>query len=188
MPLRTAGRLVPARDFLDGHHEKYSEWSDRRRGHSREILSIVEMVSIDEAYLDLAGTERLHGPPLAAADKLLRHDRLAPLLFPVRAALLHAAPLRKLRRIKPNRAASSGPSGSEQRFLAKLPVRKIPGIGEVRSARSRPRHRNCRTDHRCSATKKTRTDFRPVGTALLSQSARRRFLQLSSTPSLIDFA
>jgi len=45
-----------------------------RRGGPREIFSIVEMVSIDEAYLDLAGTERLQGPPLAAADKLLSYN------------------------------------------------------------------------------------------------------------------
>src|SRR6202051_1163637 len=29
MPLRTAGRLCPHAVFLDGHHDKYSEWSDR---------------------------------------------------------------------------------------------------------------------------------------------------------------
>ena len=34
----------------------------------------VEMVSIDEAYLDMTGTERLHGAPLLAADKL--HQRM----------------------------------------------------------------------------------------------------------------
>src|ERR1700681_1392247 len=72
MPLRTAGRLCPHAIFLDGHHEKYSEWSDRVAGILAKFSPIVEMVSIDEAYLDLSGTERLHGPPLAAADKLLR--------------------------------------------------------------------------------------------------------------------
>src|ERR1700738_1476492 len=72
MPLRTAGRLCPHAIFLDGHHEKYSEWSDRVAGILAKFSPIVEMVSIDEAYLDLAGTERLHGTPLAAADKLLR--------------------------------------------------------------------------------------------------------------------
>src|SRR5215471_3862344 len=72
MPLRTAGRLCPHAIFLDGHHEKYSEWSDRVASILVRFSPIVEMVSIDEAYLDLSGTERLHGPPLAAADKLLR--------------------------------------------------------------------------------------------------------------------
>src|SRR5216683_4689037 len=66
MPLRTAGRLCPHAIFLDGHHEKYGEWSDRVASILAKLSPIVEMVSIDEAYLDLAGTERLHGPPLAA--------------------------------------------------------------------------------------------------------------------------
>src|ERR1700757_1729014 len=72
MPLRTAGKLCPHAVFLDGHHAKYSEWSDRVATILAKFSPIVEMVSVDEAYLDLSGTERLHGPPLAAADKLLR--------------------------------------------------------------------------------------------------------------------
>src|SRR5690349_6634078 len=72
MPLRTAAKLCPHAVFLDGHHEKYGEWSDRIATILAKFSPIVEMVSIDEAYLDLSGTERLHGPPLSAADKLLR--------------------------------------------------------------------------------------------------------------------
>src|SRR5437879_8396430 len=72
MPLRTAGRLCPHAIFLDGHHEKYGEWSDRVGTILAKFSPVVEMVSIDEAYLDLAGTERLNGPPIAAADTLLR--------------------------------------------------------------------------------------------------------------------
>src|SRR5215475_6573966 len=72
MPLRTAAKLCPHAVFLDGHHAKYGEWSDRVSKILTRFSPIVEMVSIDEAYLDLAGTQRLHGPPLAAADKLLR--------------------------------------------------------------------------------------------------------------------
>src|SRR6202521_5970453 len=72
MPLRTAGRLCPHAVFLDGHHVKYTQWSDRVATILTNFSPVVEMVSIDEAYLDLAGTERLHGPPFAAADKLLR--------------------------------------------------------------------------------------------------------------------
>src|SRR5258706_12514826 len=67
MPLRTAGRLGPHAIFFDGHHEKYSEWSDRVAGILAKFSPIVAMVSIDETYLDLPGTDRLQGPPLAAA-------------------------------------------------------------------------------------------------------------------------
>src|SRR3974377_787113 len=70
MPLRTAGRPCPHAIFLDGHHEKYAEWSDRVASILAKFSPIVEMTSIDEAFLDLVGTERLHGPTLAAAAHL----------------------------------------------------------------------------------------------------------------------
>jgi DNA polymerase-4 len=89
------------------------------------------MVSIDEAYLDLAGTERLHGPPFAAADKLLRAITQATGL-PCSAGL---ASTRLVAKVASEQAKPRGllwvVAGQEARFLAQLPVRKIPGIGEV---------------------------------------------------------
>src|SRR6266849_4859073 len=131
MPLRTAGKLCPHGVFLDGHHPKYGEWSDRVATILAKFSPIVEMVSIDEAYLDLAGTERLHGPPLAAADKLLRMITQTTSL-PCSGGL---AATRLVAKVASDQAKPRGfiwvPAGSEQRFLAALPVRKIPGIGEV---------------------------------------------------------
>src|SRR6201998_2118262 len=131
MPLRTAGRLCPHAIFLDGHHAKYGEWSDRVATILAKFSPIVEMVSIDEAYLDLAGTERLHGPPLAATDKLLRTITRDTGL-PCSGAL--ATP-RPVARVASDQAKPRGllwvVPGSEARFLAPLSVRKIPGIGEV---------------------------------------------------------
>jgi DNA polymerase-4 len=131
MPLRTASRLCPHAVFLDGHHEKYGEWSDRVATILGAFSPIVEMVSIDEAYLDLAGTERLHGPPLAAADKLLRTITRTTAL-PCSGGL---ATTRLVAKVASDQAKPRGlvwvAPGQEQRFLAPLPVRKIPGIGEV---------------------------------------------------------
>jgi len=131
MPLRTAGRLCPHAVFLDGHHEKYGEWSDRVATILAGFSPIVEMVSIDEAYLDLAGTERLHGPPLAAADKLLRTITSTTSL-PCSAGL---ATTRLVAKVASDQAKPRGlvwvAPGQEARFLAPLSVRKIPGIGEV---------------------------------------------------------
>jgi DNA polymerase-4 len=131
MPLRTAARLCPHALFLDGHHEKYGEWSDRVATILGQFSPIVEMVSIDEAYLDLAGTERLHGPPLAAADKLLRTITRATAL-PCSGGLATTRLVAKVasEQAKPRGLVWVAP-GQEQRFLAPLPVRKIPGIGEV---------------------------------------------------------
>lgn len=131
MPLHTAGRLCPHAIFLDGHHEKYGVWSDRVATIISKFSPVVEMVSIDEAYLDLAGTERLHGPPLAAADKLLRAITQATSL-PCSGGL---ATTRLTAKVASDQAKPRGlvwvAPGCEARFLAPLSVRKIPGIGEV---------------------------------------------------------
>jgi len=131
MPLRTAGRLCPHAVFLDGHHGKYQEWSDRVARILAKFSPIVEMVSIDEAYLDLAGTERLYGPPFAAADNLLRSITKSTGL-PCSAGL---ATTRLVAKVASDQAKPRGllwvPPGMEARFLAPLPIRKIPGIGEV---------------------------------------------------------
>jgi len=131
MPLRTAARLCPHAVFLDGHHERYSEWSDRVASILARFSPIVEMVSIDEAYLDLAGTERLHGPPLAAADKLLRSITQTTAL-PCSGGLATTRLVAKVasEQAKPRGLVWVAP-GMEARFLAPLPIRKIPGIGEV---------------------------------------------------------
>ncbi|MGB8476609.1 MAG: DNA polymerase IV [Candidatus Acidiferrum sp.] len=131
MPLRTAGRLCPHGVFLDGHHEKYGEWSDRVATILAKFSPVAEMVSIDEAYLDLAGTERLHGPPLAAADTLLRTITTSTGL-PCSGGLAVTRLVAKVasEQAKPRGLVWVAP-GQEERFLAPLPVRKIPGIGEV---------------------------------------------------------
>jgi len=131
MPLRTAGRLCPHAIFLDGHHERYSEWSDRVASILAKFSPIVEMTSIDEAYLDLGGTERLHGPPLAAAEKLLRTIMQSTAL-PCSGGL---ATTRLVAKVASDQAKPHGllwvAPGMEARFLAPLPIRKIPGIGEI---------------------------------------------------------
>jgi DNA polymerase-4 len=131
MPLRTAGRLCPDAIFLDGHHAKYTQWSDRVASILAKFSPVVEMVSIDEAYLDLSGTERLHGPPFAASDKLLRTITRETGL-PCSGGL---AATRLVAKVASDQAKPRGlvwvPPGREERFLAPLPVRKIPGIGKV---------------------------------------------------------
>lgn len=134
MPLRTAGRLCPDAIFLDGHHDLYAQWSDRVAAILEKYSPVVEMASIDEAYLDLAGTARIHGAPLAAAHKLIREIRETTGL-PCSAGL---ARTRLIAKVASDQAKPRGllwvPPGMEAEFLAPLGVRKIPGIGEVTEA------------------------------------------------------
>jgi DNA polymerase-4 len=89
---------------------------------------------VDEAYLDLAGTERLHGPPFAAAHSLLREIARTTGL-PCSAGL---ARTRLVAKVASDQAKPRGllwvPCGSEESFLAPLGVRRIPGIGKVTEA------------------------------------------------------
>lgn len=134
MPLRTAGRLCPHAVFLDSRHELYAQWSDRIAAILARYSPVVEMTSIDEAYLDLAGTDRLLGQPLAAAHKL-RQQIWAETELPSSMGL---AATRLVAKVASDQAKPRGllwvPPGSEEAFLATLPVRKIPGIGKVTEA------------------------------------------------------
>jgi DNA polymerase IV len=131
MPLRTAAKLCPQAMFLDGHHDLYSEWSDRVAAILGKYSPIVEMASIDEAYLDLSGTERMHGPSFAAAHKLLL-EITATTGLPCSGGL---ASTRLVAKVASDQAKPRGlvwvAPGSEAVFLAPLAVRKIPGIGKV---------------------------------------------------------
>ncbi|HYL09319.1 MAG TPA: DNA polymerase IV [Candidatus Acidoferrales bacterium] len=131
MPLRTAGKLCPHAVFLDGNHMLYGEWSDRIATILAKYSPVVEMVSIDEAYLDLSGTTRLHGPAFCAAHRLLREITSATNL-PCSGGL---ASTRLVAKVASDQAKPRGllwvTPGSEAAFLAPLGVRKIPGIGPV---------------------------------------------------------
>lgn len=134
IPLRTAAKLCPHAIFLDGHHGRYSEWSDRVAAILAKYSPIIEMASIDEAYLDLSGTERLHGPALAASHKLLS-EITSTTGLPCSGGL---GATRLVAKVASEQAKPRGlvwvPSGSEAAFLAPLAVRRIPGIGRVTEA------------------------------------------------------
>jgi DNA polymerase IV len=135
MPLRTAYKLCPQAIFVDGHRERYIEYSHKVYEVLQRFSPKVEMASIDEAYLDLTGTERLHGTPLQAAHKLHQAVKDATALN----CSIGIAAARMVAKVASDQAKPNGIlwilPGQEANFLAPLDVRKIPGVGKVTEGR-----------------------------------------------------
>jgi DNA polymerase-4 len=131
MPLRTAAKLCPHAIFVDGHPDRYREYSEKAYQVLTCFTPVVEMASIDEAYLDMSGTERLHGPPLRAAHRL--HERMkaeTQLNCSIGIGTSRLVAKVSSAQAKPNGVLWIVP-GQEARFLAPLKVREIPGVGKV---------------------------------------------------------
>ena len=131
MPSRTAKRLCPEAIFLPGNFARYEEYSEKVRAVLERFTPVVQMVSIDEAYLDLTGTERLHGPAWVTAQKIQRavwQETQLPCSIGIASSYVVAKVASDL--AKP-RGLLWIPPGAEAVFLAPLPVRRIPGIGPV---------------------------------------------------------
>ena len=131
MPLRTAAKQCPHAIFVDGHPERYRECSEKVFKVLSAFTPQVEMACIEEAYLDMTGTERLHGPPLKAASHL--HQRMK-----TETGLNCSVGIGSSRLIAKVSSGQAKPNGllwiipgEEAKFLAPLDVREIPGVGKV---------------------------------------------------------
>ena len=131
MPLRTAAKQCPHAIFVDGHPERYRECSEKVYRVLGAFTPQVEMASIDEAYLDMTGTERLHGPALKAAHSLHQRIKAETGLN----CSVGVGSSRLIAKVSSGQAKPNGilyiVPGEEARFLAPLNVREIPGVGKV---------------------------------------------------------
>ncbi len=131
MPLRTAYKHCPQAIFVEGHPERYREYSGKVYQVLRRFSPQVQMASIDEAYLDLTGTERLHGPPLMAAHKLHQEMKSTTQLN----CSIGIATTQMVAKVASDQAKPNGVlwvyPGLEAEYLAPLDIRKIPGVGKA---------------------------------------------------------
>src|SRR5262245_48459774 len=136
MPMFEARRLCPHATVVRPNMEKYAEAGRAVRARMRDLTPLVEPVSIDEAFMDLSGTARLHGMPQAQAlaDFAERVER--ELSITVSIGLAANKFLAKVASDldKPRGFAVLG-SGEAAAFLARRPVSLIFGVGKVAQAR-----------------------------------------------------
>jgi DNA polymerase-4 len=115
--------------LLPGRHELYEHHSREVMKMLREITPQLEQISIDEAFLDITGTELRYGSPERLAHLL--HDRIRDEFgLPCSIGVASNKLVAKIatEQAKPN-GIRSVPAGEEVAFLAPLPVRALWGVG-----------------------------------------------------------
>jgi DNA polymerase-4 len=134
MPIGRAARLCPDAAFLPVDMDKYAAVSRQVMAILADFTPLLEPVSIDEAFLDVTGTEGLHGDGAAVARTI--KSRVASALrlsasVGVAANKFVAKVASDLR--KPDGLVVVAP-GTEADFLAPLPVSRLWGVGRVTAA------------------------------------------------------
>jgi DNA polymerase-4 len=135
MPTAQAHKLCPDAIFVRGRMDRYAEISRAIRDVFDAFSPIVEPLSLDEAFLDLTGSERLLGPALEVARALKRTvlERTGLVVS------VGVAPTKMAAKIlsdmsKPDGLLLVGPEYLQE-FLEPLPVERLWGVGRVTLAR-----------------------------------------------------
>ena len=135
MPTRKALELCPRAVVVNGHFSEYLELSDQVMAVFEDATPVVEQISVDEAFLDVASTTRLLGPPSVIARTIRRRVR-EEVGLPLSVGI---ASTKFLAKIASARAKPDGlvlvERGSELEFLHPLPVEALWGVGEVTAAK-----------------------------------------------------
>jgi DNA polymerase IV len=136
MPMFEALRLCPQAKVVRPNFEKYSKVGREVRQMMFALTPLVEPLSIDEAFLDLSGTSRLHGMSPAKALARFAADVEKNLKITVSIGLSCNKFLAKVASDldKPRGFAVLG-AGEAPAFLAPKPVSFIYGVGKVSAAR-----------------------------------------------------
>jgi DNA polymerase-4 len=130
MPIFQARQKCPEGVFIPPRMERYKEVSRKVMAILREFSPQVEVMSIDEAYLDISGGQRLHGGPEKVAmdikNKIKKNLRLT--------CSVGVAPGKFLAKVasdmdKPDGLTIIRPERVHQ-FIETLAVQKVPGVGK----------------------------------------------------------
>ena len=134
MPVARARALCPELVTLPAEHRIYGEVSREVMEILRSVTPLVESLSLDEAFLDVAGGRRLLGSPVAIA-RLLRARMATELGLPCSVGVAPTKSLAKLgsRVAKPN-GIHVVPVDGVAAFLDPLPIGALWGIGEKTGA------------------------------------------------------
>jgi DNA polymerase-4 len=129
MPTAQAAKLCPSAVFVWSGPSEYHKYSRMVADIILSKIPVVEKASIDEFYLDLTGMDKYFPvfPYLLDLKKQIRSETGLPISFALASNKL-------ISKIATNEAKPDGeieiPAGTEQAYLAPMPIGKIPGCGQ----------------------------------------------------------
>jgi DNA polymerase IV len=130
MPIVQARRLCPQALFVPGSLGVYSKISLAIKEIFESWSPVVQMASIDEAYIDLTGFDRCYGPVMSTVEKIVDQVRKT-LGLDLSAGI---ATNKLVAKIASKMAKPAGMlhvlPGCEEGFMAPLPLKEVPGIGD----------------------------------------------------------
>lgn len=129
MPMKQAMKLCPYAIVIRGNHGRYSEASRRVTQIIHDSVPLYQKTSVDEFYIDLTGMERFHDPYQLASDLRARITRETGLPISFGMATSKTVAKMATNAAKPNGQLRIEP-GKEKEFIAPMPIRKIPMLGE----------------------------------------------------------
>src|SRR5882762_2598774 len=135
MPGRDARQLCPQLIFVNGHFNEYQRLGDAAIKIVGDYTPLVERLSIDEAFADVAGCTHLFGPPGEIARTIRRRVRVE-LGLPISVGVARTKHLAKIASqvAKPDGLVIVDPA-TELDFLHDLPVELMWGVGPVTQSR-----------------------------------------------------
>lgn len=130
MPTYQAYKLCPHGIYVHGRMDRYEELSYKIMNIFKDYSPFVDQMSIDEAFIDLTGTEKLFGPPEQTAMEIKKRVKLETGLT-VSIGLASSKYIAKIASglSKPDGFYFVKP-GDEEKFMLSLPLNKIWGAGE----------------------------------------------------------
>lgn len=133
MPMFMARKEFPEANYIVANHHKYHEYSKRVMACLNDYSPDVEVVSVDEAYVDLTGTEKLFGKNYVEIVKDIRQTILEKTDIPVSIGLSHSKILAKLASDKAKKTGGIFKIGKNDimSVLAKTEIEEVCGIGRA---------------------------------------------------------
>ena len=134
MSARDAKKLCPEAVVVDGHFDRYLDYSAQVMAILEAATPVVEQISIDEAFLDVGGSTHLLGSPSSIAREIRRRVS-EEVGLPIS---IGVASTKFLAKVASARAKPDGlvvvRNGTEIDFLHPLPVEAMWGVGRVTAA------------------------------------------------------